>query len=89
MSGTNRTVEELKIASHQLKDTLKNMIHEGNVRRIIVKNGEGRVLLDMPLSAGLAGVLLLPVFTAIAAIVMLAKEFTVVIEREGEGEKKE
>ena len=50
-----------------------------------MKNSEGRVLLDLPLSAGLAGALLLPVLTAIAGIVALAKEFTVVVEREGEG----
>jgi len=82
MSGTERTIEELKVAAHELKDTVKKLVHEGNVRRIIVKNGEGRVLLDMPLSAGIAGALLLPVVTAIAGIVALAKEFTVVIERE-------
>ena len=82
MSAADRTIEELKVASHQLKETVEKLVHEGNVRRIIVKNGEGRVLLDMPLAAGIAGVILLPFFTAIAALMMLAKEFTVVIERE-------
>ena len=84
MSKTDRTIEELKVAGHELKETAKRLIHEGNVRRIIVKNSEGRVLLDLPLSAGLAGALLLPVLTAIAGIVALAKEFTVVVEREPE-----
>jgi hypothetical protein len=88
MSNTDRTIEELKVAGHELKETAKRLIHEGNVRRIIVKNSEGRVLLDLPLSAGLAGALLLPVLTAIAGIVALAKEFTVVVEREGAGETK-
>lgn len=82
MSGSERTIEELKVAGEKLKDTVKSIVHEGNVRRIIVKNGEGRVLLDMPLSAGIAGAVLLPLLTAIAGIVALAKEFTVVIERE-------
>ncbi len=80
MSRTDRTIEEIKVAGHELKETAKRLIHEGNVRRIIVKNSEGRVLLDLPLSAGLAGALLLPVLTAIAGIVALAKEFTVVVE---------
>lgn len=84
MSDTARTIEELKVAGHELKETAKRLIHEGNVRRIVVKNAEGRVLLDLPLSAGLAGALLLPVLTAIAGIVALAKEFTVVVEREPE-----
>ena len=88
MSSADRTIEELKVAGHELKETAKRLIHEGNVRRIIVKNSEGRVLLDLPLSAGLAGALLLPVLTAIAGIVALAKEFTVVVEREGAGETK-
>jgi hypothetical protein len=84
MSGSERTIEELKVAGEKLKDTVKAIVQEGNVRRIIVKNGEGRVLLDMPLNAGIAGAVLLPLLAAIAGIVALAKEFTVVIEREPE-----
>ena len=88
-SRSERTIEELKVAGHDLKETAKRLLHEGNVRRIVVKNGEGRVLLDMPLAAGVAGVLLLPVFSAIAALVALAKEFTIVVEREGDEKKEE
>lgn len=75
-------MEEIKVASAKLKDTLKGLIREGNVRRIIVRNAQGRTLLDMPLSAGLAGALLLPFWAAIAGIVALAKEFTIVVERD-------
>jgi hypothetical protein len=88
-SRSERTVEELKIAGHELKDAVKKLLHEGNVRRVVVKNGEGRVLLDMPLAAGLAGALFMPVLTAIAGIVALAKEFTVVIERESDSKPAE
>ena len=49
-------MEEIKVAGSKLKSTIKNLIREGNVRRIIVRNGEGRTLLDMPLTAGVAGV---------------------------------
>lgn len=74
-------MEEIKVAGDKLKSTVKSLIREGNVRRIIVRNSTGRTLLDMPLTAGVAGVVLLPLWTAIASLVMLAKEFTVVIER--------
>jgi len=51
---------------------------------IIVRNASGRTLLDMPLSAGLAGAFLLPFWAAVGSIVALAKEFTIVVERDPE-----
>lgn len=78
-------MEEIKVAGDKLKATLKKLIREGNVRRVIVRNATGRTLLDMPLSAGLAGVVLLPFWAAVASIVALAKEFTIVVEREPDG----
>jgi len=75
-------VEEIKVAGDKLKSTLRKLIREGNVRRIIVRNSTGRTLIDMPLSAGLAGVVLLPFWAAVASIVALAKEFTIVVERD-------
>ena len=74
--------EEIKVAGDKLKAKLKELIREGNVRRVIVRNAEGRTLLDMPLSAGLAGAVLLPFWAAVAGIVALAKEFSIVIERD-------
>ena len=75
-------MEEIKVAGTKLKDTLKNILREGNVRRVIVRNSRGRTLLDMPLTAGVAGAVLLPFWAAIAGIVALAKEFTIVVERD-------
>ena len=74
--------EEIKVAGNKLKDTLKAMIREGNVRRVVVRNSDGRTLLDMPLTAGLAGAVLMPFWMAVAGIVSLAKEFTIVVERD-------
>ena len=73
--------EERDVKSEDLLEELKKLVHEGNVRRIIVRNKDGRELLNFPLSAGIVGVLLLPFWAAVAAIVGLAKEFTIVIER--------
>lgn len=75
-------MDEIKVTADKLKEKLKDLVHEGNVRRVIVRNADGRTLLDMPLTAGLAGAVLLPFWTAVAGIVALAKEFTIVIERE-------
>lgn len=75
-------MEEIKVAGNKLKSTLKKLIREGNVRRVIVRNASGRTLLDMPLAAGVAGVVLLPFWAAVASIVALAKEFTIVVERD-------
>jgi uncharacterized membrane protein len=75
--------EEIKVGADKLKETLKAIIREGNVTRIVVRNADGRTLLDMPIAAGVVGAVLAPFWMAVAGIVMLAKEFTVVIERSG------
>ncbi len=77
-------MEQIKVAGDKLKSTLKQLIREGNVRRIIVRNATGRTLIDMPLSAGLAGAFLAPFWAAVAGIVALATEFTIVVERDPE-----
>jgi hypothetical protein len=75
-------MEEIKVTAGKLKDKLREIIREGNVRRVIVRNAQGRTLLDMPLNAGLAGALLLPFWAAVGGIVALAKEFSIVVERD-------
>ena len=77
-------MEEIKVAGDKLKATLKKLIREGNVRRVLVRNPSGRTLIDMPLSAGLAGVVLLPFWAVVASIVAIATEFTIVVERDSE-----
>ena len=77
-------MEQIKVAGDKLKSTLKTLIKEGNLRRIIVRTASGRTLLDMPLTAGLAGAFLLPFWAAVGSLVALAKEFTIVVERDPE-----
>ena len=77
-------MEQIKVAGEKLKATLKQLIREGTVRRIIVRNAAGRTLIDMPLSAGLAGAFLAPFWAAVAGIAALTKEFTIVVERDKE-----
>ena len=75
-------MEEIKVSGAKLKDKLKELIKEGNVRRVILRNPEGRTLLDMPLNAGFAGAALLPFWAAVGAVVALAKDYTIAVERD-------
>ena len=64
---------------------IEQLIHEGNVRRVIVKNERGVTIMEVPLTIGLVGVALIPVWAAIGAIAALAADFTIQVERK-EGE---
>ncbi|MCU0622954.1 MAG: DUF4342 domain-containing protein [Gemmatimonadaceae bacterium] len=75
-------MEEIKVSAANLKAKLKELLREGNVRRIKLRNPEGRVLLDMPLNAGIAGALLAPFWLAVGAVVALATDITIQVERD-------
>ena len=62
----------------------KTLIHEGNVRRLLVKNAEGVTLIEVPLTVGVVGAVLVPVWAAIAAIAAMVVDATVVIEKRDE-----
>lgn len=74
-------MEEIKVAGGNLKAKIKELIREGNIRRIVIRNPQGRTLLDLPLSAGVAGAALLPFWAAIGTIAALASDYTVAVER--------
>ena len=75
-------MEEFKVTGGKLKEKIKELIREGNVRRIILKNPKGRVLLDMPLNAGVVGLALAPLWAAIATVAVMATDYTVAVERD-------
>jgi ribonuclease PH len=62
----------------------KNLIHEGNVRRLLVKNAEGVTLIEVPLTVGVVGAVLVPVWAAIAAIATMVVDATVIVEKRDE-----
>ena len=74
--------EEISVAGGKLKSTIKNILREGNVRRIVIKNASGRTVLDVPLTAGVVGVALLPLWAAIGGIAALAANYKIEVERE-------
>ena len=78
-------VEEFSISGDTLMDKVQELIRESNVRRILIKNQDGRVLLDVPLTAGLVGGVLGITFfapmVAIAAVGGMVARFTLAVER--------
>jgi len=74
--------EEHKVSGRNLLDRVKQIVHEGNVRRITIKNAEGKSLLEIPLTMGVVGAVLLPFWAAIGAIAALASDYTLVVEKE-------
>lgn len=78
-------VEELKVSSDELLETIKGLVQEAGVRRIVIKNSQKRVLIEIPLVLGLAGIALLPVYSAIALFAALAADCTILVERTGQG----
>ena len=76
-----RTVwETIRLQGIELLDKLKQIIHEGNARRIIVKQ-EDRIIAEFPLTAGVVGTLIAPVLAAIGALVALLKDCSIEVER--------
>jgi hypothetical protein len=63
---------------------LESLIHEGNVRRVLIKDARGVAVIEVPLTFGLVGVALVPVWAAIAAIAAIAADFTLQVERKTE-----
>lgn len=75
-------MEEFKVSGAKLVEKLKSLIKEGNVRRVVLRNPQGRVLLDVPLNAGIAASALLPFWAAVASVAVLATDYTVQVERD-------
>ena len=75
------STEEYRVTGDGLLAKIKELLHEGNVRHIIIKNEDGRTLIEIPLTLGVVGALLLPVWAAIGAIAALATNCTIVVEK--------
>jgi hypothetical protein len=81
MSEEKVRTEELHVNGEVLVARIKELVHEGNIRRITIKNEEGKVLFELPLTLGVVGALLVPTLAAIGAIAALVTKCTIVVER--------
>jgi hypothetical protein len=74
--------EEFQVSGEMLLAKIKELIHEGNIRRIIIKDENGKIIVDIPVTFGVVGAILAPQLAALGAIAALVTKATIVIERE-------
>ena len=79
---TKQRQEEFRVDGEELLKKVKQLLNEGNVRRITIKNKDGKSLVEIPLTVGVVGAVLLPVLAAVGAIAALVTECSIIVERE-------
>ncbi len=75
----NENEEEFKVSGKDLKDRVKQLIKEGNARKIIIKNQKGNTVVEIPLTFGAVGAILAPTLAAVGAIAALLTNCTIVV----------
>jgi hypothetical protein len=80
MSDNFRT-EEFKVDGEKLLAKIKELIHEGNIRKVIIKDKDGKTMMEIPMTLGVVGALIAPQLAAIGAIAALLTEATIVVEK--------
>jgi hypothetical protein len=81
MSQERFRTEEFKVNGEELLARIKKLIHEGNIRRIIIKDKDGKTVMEIPMTLGVVGALIAPQLAAIGAIAALVTEATVIVEK--------
>jgi hypothetical protein len=76
--------EEFRLNGGELLNKVKEIIHQGNVRRIILKDDKGKTFLEIPLTVGVVGAIVAPILAAVGAIAALASDLTIVVEKVGD-----
>ncbi len=77
----NTKQESFSVSGESLLKKVKELINEGNIRRIIIKTKEDKTLIELPLSIGVVGVVLAPALAAVGAIAALVTECKIIVER--------
>lgn len=84
MSEHKTWKEEFKLNGEEVLSKIKELINEGNITRILLKNEKDEVIMEIPLTFALVGAILAPIFAAIGAAAALLTKCTIVVERRGE-----
>ena len=85
-TDTQPRVETFRINGDELLAKVRELVHEGNVRRIIIRNDKGNTLIEFPMTIGVIGAVLLPVLAAVGAIAAIVTDCELVVERRDEPE---
>lgn len=75
--------EEFRLNGGEILNKVKEIIHEGNVRRIILKDEHGKTFMEIPLTVGVVGAIVAPILAAVGAVAALASNLTIVVGKEG------
>lgn len=86
MSTFSAKFEEIKVLGEELVEKIKELIHQGNIRRVIIKDEKGHTFIEIPLGLAAIGAIAAPVLAAVGAIATMVSKFTVVIEKTDEPE---
>ena len=81
MTEEKQRTEEIRVKGDDLLAKVKELVHRGNIRRLTIKDDDGEVLFQIPLTIGVVGALLLPHLAAIGAIAALVTDCTIVVEK--------
>lgn len=74
--------ERIDVKSGHLVEKVKELVHEGNVRRIIIKDTDGKTVTEVPVTFGVVGLLVAPTWAAIGALAALAADYSIEVERD-------
>ena len=80
-------INEFKVKGKELLKKIEELIHEGNIRRIIIKDDKGRTFIEIPVTIGVVGAVCAPILTAVAALAGVVANFTVEVVKKEEEEK--
>lgn len=80
MTDQRTRIEEFEVSGEKIVETVKDLVHKGNIRRITIKDSDGKSLIEIPLTLGVVGAILLPVWAALGALAALVTKCTIVVE---------
>lgn len=79
---TKTTTEQYRFTGEDAIAKIKRLVHEGNVRRVSVKNAEGHTIIEFPLTVGVVGAALVPIWAALGAAVALVADCSIEVEKQ-------
>ncbi|HET7477421.1 MAG TPA: DUF4342 domain-containing protein [Dermatophilaceae bacterium] len=81
-AGTSTSTEKIDVKGRHLVEKVKELVHEGNVRRISIKDSGGKTVLEVPVTVGVVGFIVAPAVAALGALAALAADYTIEVERD-------
>jgi hypothetical protein len=82
MTYTTTSTEKIDVKGGHLVEKVKELVHEGNVRRIVIKDADGKAVMEVPVTVGLVGFLVAPTIAALGAVAALAADYSIEVERD-------